>query len=490
MIREFEPIEHEFYTEKYLYYTEDDASGIVSVIDDTDEYLGGHGAENIRLLFKAVLCSAASENTFDITVPEEKDGITISRVEICTQMWDRRGADIKAAELPTLKHLYIPSGVSSIFVETELNPITEYANPLNFCKAEISLDNPYLCVYENGIYSKDMTQLFYLFSPQENNDGCFELPSRVKRIKPLACYALKGLRRVMINGVNEIEFGAFVSCPDLEYASVRAKRIGNLAFEGCESLKAVELLKVIDIGHRAFCFCLSLREIRLPASLRSIGDLAFFITGIGKLTIPYGVKNLGETVCSKDTILEIYAKKNGELPFEYKDKFAVIGTVISVRLFEKGEKEKTLFEFAALDEIDSIFQKDGFYFSEYDKKLKHVILDDDETEFFRYDEIPLISDPYDTHTKMLAAWTRCHYPYKLYEEAREIYKDFVAETGKIHLTEMIYDGVSAVEIAKFKYLDMIGDDALSKLIDLSAQECRTEITAVLMQKLHERRKNP
>lgn len=504
MIGEFEPIDHEFYTEKYEYYIEE------------------RGAEDVKLLFRAVLGTASAENSFRVTVPEEKDGIPVERVEICTRPYDIPEA--AAADFPTLEYLYIPSGVSGIFIETnaqrateELSEdentafVTETVNPLERCKVEISPDNPYFCVYENGIYSKDMTVLYYLFSPSELKDGRFEVPAEVKIIAPRACGALRGLRGVTVHkGVAEIAVGAFERCPDLEFADIRAKSVGIGAFEACPSLRAVrvssvkigieafcdcekletvELLKTGEIEGGAFCGCVSLKEIRLPESLRFIGHRAFWGAGITRLTVPYSVKKLEEEICGKNTVLEIYTKKNGVLPFEYCGKTAEIGTRIAVRSHEKGEK--ILFEFVLLDKLDRVFDKNGIDLSGYDEKLKNRIFNKEGDkygfDFFRYDEIPLYRD--DTETTMLAAWTRCHYPYQLDEGTREIFGNYVAEKGERFLMNGIYEGIGAGDAAEYMFLDLIGNDALLRLIDRSAEEGRTEITAALMQKLHERKKH-
>ena len=52
--------------------------------------------------------------------------------------------------------------------------------------------------------------------------------------------------------------------------------IGNSAFEGCESLRSIEIpASVTSIGDSAFAGCEILRSIEIPASVTSIGKCAF-----------------------------------------------------------------------------------------------------------------------------------------------------------------------------------------------------------------------
>lgn len=470
-------IEHEFYTEKYGFYPEE-------------------AGEEAGIIFRAVLNPAGAENRVSITVPD-REGLT--RVEICTRKYDNPSAAV--TDFPTLEYLYIPAGITSIFIETgarrkigilpDSRNAAVITNLLNCCKVEISPDNPYFCVYENGVYSKDMTMLYYIFLPEEFNGGSFEVPARVKQINCSAGRALRGLCGLTIRkGVTEIGDSAFESCFDLEYADIGAKGIGSEAFLKCKKLKSVKLLRTNDIGGSAFKGCISLKEIKLPDSLHIIGGHAFLETGIKKLTVPYSVKELWGEICSKNTLLEIYIKKNGALPFEYNGNIAETGTLISVRSCEKGEKDKPLFEFVILQDIGIVFQKDGVDFSEYDATLKRRAAPKNAFHYFRYDELPVhaANERADTETTMLAAWARVHCPYKLDAETREFYRNYVAEKGEIFLMLGIYNDITADMVAEYKFLDMLGEDALLKLIDCSAEEGRTEITAVLLQKLHERKK--
>ena len=72
-------------------------------------------------------------------------------------------------------------------------------------------------------------------------------------------------------------------------------RIGNNAFEGCESLTSVTIPEgVTSIDGWAFCGCKSLTSVTLPESVISIGACAFrFCESLASITIPVSVTSIG-----------------------------------------------------------------------------------------------------------------------------------------------------------------------------------------------------
>lgn len=481
MENHYERTEPDYYTEIYEYYIETDKGQ--AVINNIDKYLEQGGSRNIGLTFKALIRPAPSEESFSITVPREKNGRLVDRVEIYSERHFDPSAETK--DLPTLKYLYIPSGVSSISIETQaLRLPKERINLINFCKVEISPDNPYFCVCENGIYSKDMTVLHYIFSPEEH----FEVPPQVKRIRLGAGRALKGLRRLTVHeGVTEIERAAFAFCPDLEHADVGAECIGVMAFEKCPSLTSVrlnskilcssafyncgslnsaELLNTEIIENNVFEGCSSLKKIKLPDTLHSIGSRAFRSTGIARLTIPYSVKALGGNICGINTMPEIISKNGTVSIEELNGRFARTGTTVSVRSYETDE---IMFKFVMLESGSSVFTKNGIDFTYYDR-------------LFIFD-IKI----YVLETMLLAAWTRFQYPYGADARTREIFRKYVINKGSYYLSKLINDETSPSVIADYSFVELFDDDVLLSLIDYSANKRKPEITALLMQAMNERR---
>ena len=85
-----------------------------------------------------------------------------------------------------------------------------------------------------------------------------------------------------------------VSSPpkDLVISGVRV--IGERALQGVD-IESVDIRDVVEIRARAFMDCTSLRKVKLPATLRKIGDFAFSSTRVDTIELPYAVQ-LGEDV--------------------------------------------------------------------------------------------------------------------------------------------------------------------------------------------------
>jgi len=85
-----------------------------------------------------------------------------------------------------------------------------------------------------------------------------------------------------------------VSSPpkDLVISGVRV--IGERALQGSD-IESVDIQGVVEIRARAFMDCTSLRRVKLPATLRKIGDFAFSSTRVDTIELPYAVQ-LGEDV--------------------------------------------------------------------------------------------------------------------------------------------------------------------------------------------------
>ena len=74
------------------------------------------------------------------------------------------------------------------------------------------------------------------------------------------------------------------------------------------------------------------------------------------------------------------------------------------------------------------------------------------------------------------------------EETFAFFKDYVSKDTAFDVSLKIDSGkYTASNIAEYLYLDDIIDEHFMNLIDYSAKQGKTEMTAVLMQKLHERK---
>ena len=133
-------IEHEGYSEIYDYYYE-----INNTVYAISEYVYHKLA---GLSYHIAIKPTAAGTELSITIPEEKDGRPISMVSISSSSYMK--PMLPGNDFPTLKHLYISASVRRLYV-TDRGIDERSVNLLNYCTVEISPDNPYFCVYENGI---------------------------------------------------------------------------------------------------------------------------------------------------------------------------------------------------------------------------------------------------------------------------------------------------------------------------------------------------
>ena len=430
--------------------------------------------------------------SFSAVVPEEKEGHTITSVLVLAAP---AGVNNRTDyEHITLKRLFIPSTVRYIYIDSAY----KCADLLNECKMEISPDNPWFCISENGLYSKDMTELHYIFSPGEYSDGCFEVPAGVKRIKSMAGFALNGLRRLSVPEsvavigehafthchnlkeavicVEEMKYTAFYDCTSLVSVSLPCcTSIGEMAFIGCEKLEKVEFPKAEIIANDAFGFCKALKDVQLPDTLRKLGDNAFAATGIKKLTLPPSVQEIGSFILTDDepeTLTIEFYLKDGTAPRMRNGTPAGIGALLAALSPETNE---TILEFVILGNVNKIFTEHGFDFTEYDELATQ--------KFNLYNHLIV---------KIRASQLRLRYLNESEKEKREHFESFIAEAARLIVLDSIIQYPSKTSddnIMTDIYLDMIPDDRLPLLIDQTAKINKPEITARLLQYQHERREH-
>lgn len=104
------------------------------------------------------------------------------------------------------------------------------------------------------------------------------------------------VRLVLPEGLATIGDLAFYGCENLTAVTVPASvtRIGDYAFAECKGLELLDLGSVRFVGESAFSDCVSLKALRLPDSLESIGLKGFYrCESINTVTIPASVTSLG-----------------------------------------------------------------------------------------------------------------------------------------------------------------------------------------------------
>lgn len=134
-----------------------------------------------------------------------------------------------------------------------------------------------------------------------------DFPSSIRSIGAKAFWGCKNLQELVYetSGMKIVSIGeeAFMNCKKLEgFSSIFLKSvlfIGRGAFSGMDKLKEIELPEgLLEIS--AFCFGCdeSLANVSIPSSVTTIGEGAFFCSGLTEIKLPDSVMNLGDFVFS------------------------------------------------------------------------------------------------------------------------------------------------------------------------------------------------
>ena len=115
---------------------------------------------------------------------------------------------------------------------------------------------------------------------------------------------------ILADGVTSIGDNAFDGCSSLKSINLPegVTSIGSYAFYQCTSLKSISLPDgVMSIGECAFYGCTLLASISLPEGVTSIGSLAFYgCSSLTSISLPDGVKSIGDdTFCRCSSLASI-----------------------------------------------------------------------------------------------------------------------------------------------------------------------------------------
>ena len=155
-----------------------------------------------------------------------------------------------------------------------------------------------------------------LISAGKEISGIYEIRSGTTIIGDLAFEGCTSLKSITIpDSVTNIGIAAFEGCTSLKSITIpdSVTNIGMAAFEGCTSLKSITIPdSVTNIGIAAFKGCTSLKSITIPDSVTNIGMAAFEgCTSLESITIPDSVTSIGKRVFKGCISLESIIISNG-----------------------------------------------------------------------------------------------------------------------------------------------------------------------------------
>ena len=208
-----------------------------------------------------------------------------------------------------------PYSVSSSSEEGEEDDFTNFLNGCSFLQAiNAHPDSPWYSSIGGILYSKDGKTL--IACPGGKRTA--EIADGTELIAVRAFNGCESITSVVIpDGVTRIGDNAFRGCSSVTSVIIpgSVKRLGNGAFCNCKSLKTLTLSEGLEeIGDDAFnaknvlIFRIPLQSLAIPSTVVSIGARAFRKTQIETLTLPEGLKRIGQEAfygCSKLQKVEI-----------------------------------------------------------------------------------------------------------------------------------------------------------------------------------------
>lgn len=136
---------------------------------------------------------------------------------------------------------------------------------------------------------------------QYENSGSVEnisLGKDIKRIGKLAFSGCNNIKQFLLPiGLEEIDESAFEYWKSIDKIVIpdTVKNLGKKCFLGCFNLNSVELSQNLkDIPDGVFASCINLSEIELPTTLKSIGANAFYnCKSLTEIGLPSGIESIG-----------------------------------------------------------------------------------------------------------------------------------------------------------------------------------------------------
>ena len=131
---------------------------------------------------------------------------------------------------------------------------------------------------ENDEISDEAPESMKLWFIGDNTIKQVTIPEGVTRIGPYAFANMTALEKVTLPSTLEtIDYGAFYGCTNLKVVAgiENVKFINRSAFQGSAITGTLNLSNAVAIADFAFSECKAIREVKLPATLQSLGQYAF-----------------------------------------------------------------------------------------------------------------------------------------------------------------------------------------------------------------------
>lgn len=379
--------------------------------------------------------------------------------------------------------------IEELYFHSAFKELGECALPRRVNSVKADDDNQLFAVRDGVLYSKDMKDIIIVSlgvngkvtipngvavledSIFSNNDKITEisLPPTLHTIEHHAFHNCSSLTKINLENVKRIDSSAFGNTK-LTSVDLCCEQISSNAFFRCHCLKNVTLKNTRIIGQYAFNECSSLEEIILPEGLEKIEKNAFSDVPLKYVAIPKSVWVI-EGGAFSTRYIEIY-----DTELSLVSGFEVLSNEDHLLIVRSAKTNEIKFA------VPVFHGETIIGFDDRSEKLIMMLFGSsiENFDFTLYDV--LFKAVYDggngnVRGKFMAAHYRLKYHNCLSGEAEKMYRSFIDDNAEFIASLLIKKEDFDIEKVKgFPYLDRIKSDGLDKLITMSEEFKRTELT--------------
>lgn len=285
------------------------------------------------------------------------------------------------------------------------------------------------------------------------------------------------------------------------------REMGAYAFGGCSALEVIHLPENLTVlPDHLFAGCISLKQIALPPHLSVIEGYAFYdCRSLEKLRIPETVQKIGAYACyncrkmeeiniPKETTdlgtgLFLNCDKLTSISFgrcrHIADLVAVLNHELHLTMdFDDGNRAKLLIPDFQYEYIEDTPARQFHQVNYGTGHLFRQCIGNSDIDFRRFDELFYLTKREDGALMvLLLTMYRLEYPYRLQENRRQDYLQYLKEHFSTAFGYYTHQG-SLDKIRLFAQWGLITAENIDSLLEMAGEAKKTEITGFLLEYQH------
>lgn len=285
------------------------------------------------------------------------------------------------------------------------------------------------------------------------------------------------------------------------------REMGAYAFGGCSALEVIHLPEHLAVlPDHLFAGCISLKQIALPPQLSVIEGYAFYdCRSLEKLRIPETVQKIGAYACYNcrkmeeiniprettdlGTGLFLNCDKLTSISFgrcrHIADLVAVLNHELHLTMdFDDGNRAKLLIPDFQYEYIEDTPARQFHQVNYGTGHLFRQCIGNSDIDFRRFDELFYLTKREDGALMvLLLTMYRLEYPYRLQENRRQDYLQYLKEHFSTAFGYYTQQG-SLDKIRLFAQWGLITAENIDSLLEMAGEAKKTEITSFLLEYQH------